>query len=89
MEIIKVNVKHHKPIKGLTPYENELITKLIYFKDDINVKIRHTIKGESKILAIAIYDICNGCILKNDYVGVLIYKALYKKLFNKDIETLF
>lgn len=74
----------------LTELENKCLSNLDYFPEDKDEVVRHTFNSsEAKILAIAIYDWHFGSIAHADDVSIELSKSIYRKLFNKDIKTLF
>lgn len=83
-------MKKFKNYKALTKDENALISELEYFAEDANEIVIHTMKNtEQKILAIAIHDCWRGSILYADVEKRDICCIIYKKLFDRNVATLF
>lgn len=76
--------------KQLTQAENKRISQLDYHPEDASIDVVHTFKStEAKILAISIYDWWRGAVLFGNFEGMSSSRDIYKKLFNKNVATLF
>ena len=83
-------MKKFRNYKALTKDENALISNLDYFTEDVDEIVVHTMKNtEAKILAIAIHDCWRGSVLLADVEKMNICCIIYKKLFDKNVATLF
>ena len=83
-------MKKVRNFRQLTEMENKCLSNLYYFPEDKNVVVRHSFNSdEAKILAIAIYDWHFGSIAHADDISIDISAEIYKKLFNKNVKTLF
>lgn len=83
-------MKRVRNFRQLTEMENKCLSNLDYFPEDKNVVVRHSFNSnEAKILAIAIYDWHYGAIAQAEDVSIDISAQIYKKLFNKNVKTLF
>jgi ferredoxin-fold anticodon binding domain-containing protein len=83
-------MKKTRNYKALTKEENLLISNLEYFPEDANETVVHTMKNtEAKILAIAIYDCWRGSFMHAEIEKVNMCSTIYKKLFGKNVATLF
>jgi hypothetical protein len=83
-------MKKVRNFRQLTEIENKCLSDLYYFPEDKNVVVRHSFNSdEAKILAIAIYDWHFGAIAQAEDISINISAGIYKKLFNKNIKTLF
>ena len=83
-------MKKMRNYEVLTKDENTLISNLDYFANDANEIVVHTMKStEAKILAIAIYDCWRGSILFAEIGTANACSTIYKKLFGRNVNTLF